>query len=598
MLSIDYKVISIMKFCFLIDNTNVTSFYRSDEYLIKVLSSYGDIVFLHNDNLSENFINYHAIDVIDKEFDQKIKSIILSDVRFFVYLTLDVIGPLGKNLTDYLSFIENNSSNKIVYMTNGKTLPLVIGFARDMLPKIFSHGRVTLNSLENTFYIENSFDEDTAYTNPIEIIHKLPFLSKQFFSRPYSDLIENGRGNQKIKILDYLRNNNYYPIEFIWQFLLKTKKLSDLRLEFNLVLPLSSKTIQTPIDFAKEKIAILVYLYYDDCYENILNRLKGLHSNIKVVIVSPKSELIDKACQYLIELGLDVAQLRKRPSKFNRGRDLVSFLTVCPLIFNKFDYVCVLHDKKSTHLKSKNLAEEFLNHCLDSLLINTTYISNVINCLKTKNCLGMLVPPSPTFANLFFTDQLSVATNYEHMNKLYEMLSLSIPFDNYPVAPYGSMFWVKSRAMKPLFRHKWINDDFPEEPIEADGTILHAIERIIPLVIQESGYYVSYVGDYDAIAASHTQAYYAMREIVHEEYLQAKRFRLSDILSVLKRNNAILVKRLKSKVFYYSLFNTLTLNRLGFLKHRLKGLKFKLNIIKHYDKKPISVPAHNTYNKS
>ena len=109
MLSIDYKVISIMKFCFLIDNTNVTSFYRSDEYLIKVLSSYGDIVFLHNDNLSENFINYHAIDVIDKEFDQKIKSIILSDVRFFVYLTLDVIGPLGKNLTDYLSFIENNS---------------------------------------------------------------------------------------------------------------------------------------------------------------------------------------------------------------------------------------------------------------------------------------------------------------------------------------------------------------------------------------------------------------------------------------------------------------------------------------------------------
>ena len=184
------------------------------------------------------------------------------------------------------------------------------------------------------------------------------------------------------------------------------------------------------------------------------------------------------------------------------------------------------------------------------------------------------------------------------MNKLYEMLSLSIPFDNYPVAPYGSMFWVKSRAMKPLFRHKWINDDFPEEPIEADGTILHAIERIIPLVIQESGYYVSYVGDYDAIAASHTQAYYAMREIVHEEYLQAKRFRLSDILSVLKRNNAILVKRLKSKVFYYSLFNTLTLNRLGFLKHRLKGLKFKLNIIKHYDKKPISVPAHNTYNKS
>lgn len=35
-------------------------------------------------------------------------------------------------------------------------------------------------------------------------------------------------------------------------------------------------------------------------------------------------------------------------------------------------------------------------------------------------------------------------------------------------------------------------DDFPKEPNDVDGTILHEIERLYPFVAQDAGYYTAY----------------------------------------------------------------------------------------------------------
>ena len=54
--------------------------------------------------------------------------------------------------------------------------------------------------------------------------------------------------------------------------------------------------------------------------------------------------------------------------------------------------------------------------------------------------------------------------------------------------PIGSMFWAKKGALKPLYDLKMEWTDYPVEPIENDGTILHAIERLIPIVAESEGY--------------------------------------------------------------------------------------------------------------
>ena len=50
------------------------------------------------------------------------------------------------------------------------------------------------------------------------------------------------------------------------------------------------------------------------------------------------------------------------------------------------------------------------------------------------------------------------------------------------------MFWAKTDALKKLFEHGWKYEDFPEEPLPIDGTISHAIERVLGYVAQDAGY--------------------------------------------------------------------------------------------------------------
>ena len=50
------------------------------------------------------------------------------------------------------------------------------------------------------------------------------------------------------------------------------------------------------------------------------------------------------------------------------------------------------------------------------------------------------------------------------------------------------MFWARSAALAPLFKLQFHWDDYPEEPLPGDGTLLHALERILPFVASHNGY--------------------------------------------------------------------------------------------------------------
>jgi lipopolysaccharide biosynthesis protein len=56
-----------------------------------------------------------------------------------------------------------------------------------------------------------------------------------------------------------------------------------------------------------------------------------------------------------------------------------------------------------------------------------------------------------------------------------------------PVFPVGSMFWARVSELRPLFGLGLAWEDYPEEPVPYDGTILHVIERILPMVATAGG---------------------------------------------------------------------------------------------------------------
>ena len=186
----------------------------------------------------------------------------------------------------------------------------------------------------------------------------------------------------------------------------------------------------------------------------------------------------------------------------NRGRDVSSLLVGVKDVIMDYDIVCFAHDKKTAQVKPGTIGASFAYKCFENVLSNKAYVANVINTFINNPRLGLLSPPEPNHSTFFTTIGFEWGPNYNVTKKLAKELGLTVPMNvmSPPVAPLGTMFWFRPAAMKPLYDRNWGYEDFPEEPNKIDGTLLHAIERIYPFVVQQSGYYPA-IGMTDKFAA-------------------------------------------------------------------------------------------------
>ena len=73
----------------------------------------------------------------------------------------------------------------------------------------------------------------------------------------------------------------------------------------------------------------------------------------------------------------------------------------------------------------------------------------------------------------------------EHLAKRMGLADPLPPFLNFPI---GAMFWARPQALEPLLALGLNWSDYPDEPLAIDGTILHAIERLLPFAARHAGY--------------------------------------------------------------------------------------------------------------
>ncbi len=332
-----------------------------------------------------------------------------------------------------------------------------------------------------------NYNPDYLLLDPVDALQKgnCPFFLKESFAFPQMDYVCTSAGEQPGELLRYLKNHTAYNTDFILEHLIRTWHQDDITRAFQMtyVLP-SARQIGT--DKNTFKVALVMHLYYMDLLEDAVHYAEMMPTDSDIYVITCNMENQDHIQQKFSGIG----NIRNIRVTENRGRDVGSLLVATADLQEKYDLICFYHDKKSNHLTLGTVGKSFSYKISESVLSTKEYVHNLISIFEENPKIGMLTGISPNHGT--FLDGLARewGSNYLKTKELAEELRFRVPMseEHIPAIGFGDVFWYRTKAMLPMFRKEWKYEDFPKEPVEIDGTILHAIERLYPFAVQEAGY--------------------------------------------------------------------------------------------------------------
>ena len=321
---------------------------------------------------------------------------------------------------------------------------------------------------------------------------RCPIFKRRSFMQDYSNIIHDTVGQEAIEAYDFIDKHTDYDVNLIWDNILRLENQADIKKNMQLNYILDSKHGTDISEVLKKKrVALVLHFYFEDLAEYCLHYVQSMpkEADIYVTVGSEKKKKIIEETFSVLENNVKVILIE------NRGRDVSALLVGTKDFIMDYDYVCFVHDKKVTQLSPQTVGAGFSYKCFENLLPTKEFVQNVIRTFEENPRAGLLTPPPPNHGDYYITLGLEWGMNYDVTVELAEKLGITVPIDKKkePIAPLGTMFWFRPKALKLLFDQNWEYKDFPAEPNKIDGTLLHAVERIYSYVVQQEGYYPAWI---------------------------------------------------------------------------------------------------------
>ncbi|TWH25488.1 Lipopolysaccharide biosynthesis protein [Aminobacter sp. J15] len=227
------------------------------------------------------------------------------------------------------------------------------------------------------------------------------------------------------------------------------------------------------------KILLHGHFYYLDLVEEFLQRLAKNRSSFDLLLTVPNQLAAETAKAMVKRVAPD--QKVEIRAVGNLGRDLGPLLSTIRFDeLTEYDILGHIHGKKSPHA-SHSTGDVWRTFLWEHLVGGETAAADIcVDRLMSDPNLGLIFPEDP---NLVGWD-----ANFEAATTLAKKMRRAAPLPAAFEWPVGAMFWARPAALKPLYDLNLSNDDYPAEPIPADGTILHALERLIPFAVEQAGF--------------------------------------------------------------------------------------------------------------
>jgi len=227
--------------------------------------------------------------------------------------------------------------------------------------------------------------------------------------------------------------------------------------------------------------AVILHLYYPDMWDAMLPYISNLGRQFDFfVTVPPGREGLE---QVIRERYPGACILRCE----NRGRDAAPFLAIlAPIIELDYKYLCKIHSKKSPQLNGQG--REWSFDMLDKLLGSRKTILRIKRALDQHADWGLIAPQGHVVPHDYFWRQ-----NEHTVTRLAR--SVGIPTENIAFSfVAGTMFWIRPPILHRLLEMGIRWGDFEPEEGQLDGTLAHAVERLIGLLVNYEGYRIAESG--------------------------------------------------------------------------------------------------------
>jgi hypothetical protein len=225
-------------------------------------------------------------------------------------------------------------------------------------------------------------------------------------------------------------------------------------------------------------IALHIHLHYPELAAFFATRLQSLKQPIDVFITT--TERIKAVQVEAAFAGYNRGKVDVRYGP-NRGRDIGPLFTSLGEDIERGGYGLIghLHGKKSSSVGG-DMGDRWRDYLLDHLLGTPGHVGQIFEMFTSNPTLGLVFPE----------DRHSVgwSKNLQYARGLVDRLGSNLELPTHPVFPLGNMFWARPAAIKPLWDLKLDWTDYPAEPAPYDGTVLHALERILPTVVEATGH--------------------------------------------------------------------------------------------------------------
>lgn len=360
---------------------------------------------------------------------------------------------------------------------------------------------------------------------------RCPIIKRRSFFTDYQDFMLNSCGEVTAEAYDYIREHLLYDTNLIWDNLLRLENMTEISraMQLNYILP-EKEILQQYCPF--NKIAVFVVEYSD---------------KFKSVYDAQLNEVLS---------GIDCYRINGN-TESSYGKLLADIIYKAK---GRYDYVGIVEVKNVECNPPYSNRVSWQYSDWKNILPSREYISNVFATFDENERLGMLIPPSPEYGNLFEQRQDGWFGRYQQVAQYLQEqhICVNIKEQDEPLAPAGGSFWLRMDAVGTM------TEPLPIDKVEDE---LQAL-LTLPFLIQADGYYIGTVYNMEYTPIAVTNQDYMMRELnktVFDKYgpsfhtILVDRIKTNEFLPIKAQEDAITKKNQISAI-------------IGKCKHKIKKM--------------------------